>query len=53
MKDVPQASLYKKDYASWGKPRGKLVFGRPEEKYYPMPFVGKVVTSQVLNNEIT
>ena len=45
MKEIPQASLYKSDFASWGKSNGKLVFGRPEEKYYPMNFVGKVETS--------
>jgi hypothetical protein len=53
MKEVPQASLYKNDFASWGKSNGKLVFGRPEEKYYPMNFVGKVQTSQVMNNDRT
>jgi hypothetical protein len=53
MREPPQASLYKNDFASWGKSNGKLVFGRPEEKYYPMNFVGKVQTSQVINNDRT
>lgn len=53
MKEIPQASVYKGDYSSWGKANGKLVFGRPKEKYYPMNFVGKVQTSTVLNNDKT
>lgn len=52
-KKMPQASLYQNDFQSWGKPPGKLVFGRPEEKYYPMKFTGKVASSKTIDNDKT
>jgi hypothetical protein len=37
-KKVSSMSVYGKEFPNYGKIESKLVFRRPEEKYYPLGF---------------
>ena len=44
-------TMSKKEYQNWGKTQSRLVMKRPEERYYPLNFIGKPETSYKRNND--
>ena len=53
LNQASKLSIYGKDFPNYGKIEKKLVFRRPEEKYYPMPFIGKQKSKYTLENDRT